>query len=190
MQKRRTFTVMAILLAVLVLGVGYAAIANVTLNLNGTGNIMANADFAVVYDTSHTIAKTSGTVTDGTNTQTIVTASYTSTTLATMTVWLDDTHREAYAIFKVDNNSTDLSARLTPSVTEVGQQHDAYFNDIQAEYYTASTCATGEELGTDVLEAGDSAYLKVTVSLEKSPLDDITGATFSVQTTAEPVEAD
>ena len=45
MQKRRTFTVMAILIAVLILGIGYAALTATTLNLNGTANVKANPDF-------------------------------------------------------------------------------------------------------------------------------------------------
>lgn len=189
MQRRRTFTVMAILLAVLILGVGYATVANVTLNLTGTGNIKANADFSVEYDTTHTVVKnTNDTITDGANTHPVVAGAYTDTANATMTVWFDNDHREAYAIYKVDNKSSELSARLRANVTQVGSQYDAYFTDVTATYYTDANCATA--LGTDELTAGASAYLKVEISLEKSPLDDITGATFSVTTTAEPVEAD
>ena len=45
MKKRKTFIAMALVIAVLVLGVGYAAISNITLNVNGTANVTANADF-------------------------------------------------------------------------------------------------------------------------------------------------
>ena len=142
MQKKRTFTVMAILIAVLVLGVGYAVISNVNLNLTGSANIIANSDFTVVYDNAnHTPAiSPTGTVTDGTNTHDIVDASYSSSSLALMTVWLDGTHDTAYAIYKIDNNSSGLSATLTANVTNVGSTQAAYFDDIDATYYKDELC--------------------------------------------------
>ena len=193
MQKRRTFTVMAILIAVLVLGIGYAAITATSLNLNGTVNVKANADFTVVYDTTHTVAVsntgTGSTFDDNGTTRTVVTGAYTSTTVATMTVWFDNTHREATAIYKIDNNSSELSASLAATITNIDENgtNESYFNTVSAEYYSDATCTTALS-SSDVVEAGESAYLKVTVSLAKTPLDDITGATFTVVTTATPEE--
>ena len=108
MKRRRTFTVMFILIAVLVLGVGYAAIANVTLSINGTANVVADADFSVVFDTTHTVGLTaaSGQVNMGGTNYAPVAGSYTSTTAATMTVYLDKNHTEVSACYKIDNNST------------------------------------------------------------------------------------
>lgn len=190
MQKKRTFTVMAILLAVLVLGVGYALISNVTLNLTGTANIKANADFTVEYDTANGIDySTTDTITDGENTRSVVQGTYTDATNATMTVWLDNTHRSAYAIYKVKNKSTDLSATLAASVTQISDENkNPYFSGITAAYYSDSTCNT--PLGNNKLAAGATAYLKVTVTLAKSPIEDVTNASFSVTTTASPAEAD
>ena len=189
MRKRKTFIVMIILLAILVLGVGYAAVSNITLNLNGTANIKANADFSVVYDTSHTVGKsTNDTVAWAeNNNQPVVAGAYTNTSTATMTVYLDSTHSSAYAIYKVDNNSSELGATLSTSITQISGASAQYFNDVTAAYYTDSNCTTA--LGNSTLAHGQSAYLKVTVSLKKSPVSDITGATFSVTTTATPQEA-
>lgn len=189
MQKRRTFTVMAILLAVLVLGIGYAAVSSVTLDLNGTANIKANADFTVEYDTNHTVGKSStDTITVGSDTHAVVEGAYTSTSVATMTVWLDNTHREVSAIYKIDNKSSELSASLAATITSITGTNETYFDPIEATYYSDAACT--QALGTgDVVEHGQSAYLKVTVRLAKSPLDDITGATFKVVTTASPEEA-
>ena len=194
MQKRRTFTVMAILIAVLILGVGYAAISSTSLNLNGTANVKANADFTVEYDTSHTVVVsntgTGSTFDDEGTTRTVVTGAYTSTSVATMTVWLDNTHREASAIYKIDNKSSELGASLAATVTNVDAngQNEAYFDPVVATYYSDAACTTALTSG-DIVDAGDTVYLKVTVKLAKSPLDDITGATFTVVTTATPEEA-
>ena len=189
MKKRKTFLGMAIFIAILVLGVGYAAVSNITLNLTGTGNIKANADFSVVYDTSHIVGKsTSDTVewTSGNNNP-VVAGAYTNTTNATMTVYLDANHTSAYAIYKVDNNSSELGATLAASVTQISGTNATYFDDVTAVYYTDASCTT--PLGNNVLAHGQSAYLKVTVSLKKSPVSDISGATYSVTTTATPQEA-
>ena len=189
MKKRKTFLGMAIFIAILVLGVGYAAVSNITLNLTGTGNIKANADFSVVYDTSHTVGKsTNDTVEWATSdNRAVVAGAYTSTTAATMTVYLDATHTSAYAIYKVDNDSAELSATLAANVTQISGTNAEYFNNITAVYYTDANCTT--ELGNNKLAHGNSAYLKVTVSLAKTPVNDISGATFSVTTTATPQEA-
>ena len=128
MQRRRTFTVMAILIAVLVLGIGYAVVSNVTLNLNGSANVNANFDFTVVYDTAYTpVVSPTGntTMSDNTTTHPYVTASATTST-ATMTVWLDKDHTSAYAIFKIDNTSSLMGATLTSQVTNVRLQGEGY----------------------------------------------------------------
>jgi len=195
MQKRRTFTVMAILIAVLILGVGYAAITTDPLNLNGTVNVKANADFTVVYDTNHQVA-VSNTGTGSTFvdtdvtpnvTRTVVSGAYSSTTLATMTVWLDYTHREATAIYKIDNKSSELKASLTANITNIaeGEVEEGFFDPVEAAFYSDASCSTPLTSG-DTIGPGQSAYLKVTVRLAKTPLDDITGATFNIVTTATP----
>ncbi len=194
MQKRRTFTVMAILIAVLILGIGYAAISATNITLNGTANVKANADFTVVYDTTHTVAVsntgTGSTFDDEGTTRTVVTGAYTSTSVATMTVWLDNTHRQATAIYKIDNNSSELSASLAATVTDVDANglNEEFFLPVEATYYSDASCTTPLVSG-DVVTAGHSAYLKVVVELAKTPLDDIAGATFTVVTTATPEEA-
>ena len=182
MQKRKTFTVMVILLAILVLGVGYATVSQVTLTLNGTANIKANADFTVVYDTSHT--PTYSTLV--TPTEASVAGAYTSTSVATMTFTLDAKNPEVYAIYKIDNNSSELAASLAAAVTQVSGDNAAYFDTITAAYYTDAACTTAL---SGNLAHGASAYLKVTVGLAKSPVTDKTGATFTVVTTATPQEA-
>ena len=188
MNKRKTFTVMAILIAVLVLGVGYAAISSVTLNLNGTGNVKADAAFSVEYDQTHTVAvdPSSGTVSMGEPAVAypIVAGAYTGATTATMTVYLDHDHTSGTAIYKIDNKSSALYAKLTPNVIQVGSPNTDYFGTITSGVYSDAECQTAL---SDNLAPGASAYLKVIVpkgSVE--PATDVTGATFSVTITAAP----
>ncbi len=191
MKKKRTFTVMAILLAVLVLGIGYATVSSVTLYLNGTANISSNFDFTVEYDTTHTVGRsTTDTTTDSSSqSHDVVAGAYTDTTHATMTVWLDEDHPEVYAIYKVDNKSDNINATLATSVTAVSDASKSeYFTEPTAVYYTDAACT--DALGSAELPHGQSVYLKVTIGLAKAPLTDITNATYSVTTTATPVETD
>ena len=186
MKKRRTFTIMIILIAVLLLGIGYAAISDITLYLTGTANVVADADFSVVYDTSHTVGLTadSGNVTMGSNTYAPVAGAYTDTTHATMTVYLDKNHTSVSACYKIDNNSSALAATITPVVTQVGNSNAAYFGTITTGLYSDSNCSTSF---SGNVAHGSSVYLKVTVPKGSTePSQDVTGASFSVEITASP----
>ena len=200
MNKKKTYIGLAIFVAILVLGIGYAAISDVTINLDGTANVKANADFVVEYDTEHTVVKSTSDSIDMSSTTTpdlhsVVAGAYTDESNATMTVYLDSEHRSAYAIYKVDNNSEELNATLASNITNISgsdgtapntRDFSDYITVTSAVFYTDEECTT--PLGTDELAAGTSAYLKVLVTLTKLPTDDIAGASFAVTTTATPVE--
>lgn len=186
MKKKRTFTVMVMLIAVLILGIGYAAISNITLYLNGTANIVADSDFSVVYDTSHTVGLTadSGQVSMGGSSYAPVAGAYTDTTHATMTVYLDKNHTSVSACYKIDNNSTALAAQLSASVTQIASPNSAYFGTITHGFYSDSGCSTAL---SGNLAANSSAYLKVTVPKGSTePAEDVANAAFSVTITATP----
>lgn len=186
MNQRKTYIVMIILIAVLILGVGYAAISNITLNLNGTANIVADSNFSVEYDTNHTVGlnPSSGTVTMNGNNYAPVAGSYTNAITATMTAYLDSNHTSVSACFKIDNKSDSLAASITPSITPIASPNDAYFGTITTGLYSDSNCSTAF---TGNLAAGSSVYLKVTVPKgNANPTADVTGASFNITITAEP----
>ena len=186
MKKKRTFTIMAILIAVLVLGVGYAAIADINLNITGTANIVADSDFSVEFDTTHTILvdPSSGTVTLNNVSHPVAAGTYTDKDDATMTVFLDKDHTSGSACYKIDNKSTSLNATITPTVTQISNPNNAYFGTITTALYSDAACSTA--LSGSVAH-GSSAYLKVTVPKGASePAQDVTGASFSVSITASP----
>ena len=185
MKKRRTFTVMIILIAVLVLGVGYAAISNVILNITGSANIVADADFSVVFDTAHTVTVTPSTnVSFGGSSHPVSAGAYTDTLNATMTVYLDKNNTTATACYKINNNSTSLAASISPSVTPIGSPNTNYFGTITTGLYSDSGCSTAF---SGNLAAGQSVYLKVTVPKGSTePAQDVADASFGVTITATP----
>ena len=189
MKKRKTFIGMVVFIAILVLGIGYAEIADIPLLLNGTANVQANAEFKVEYDSSHTIKvspDTEMTWADG-DIRDVVVGEYNTEnkTVATMTVNLDSVNRSASAIYKIDNLSQELKATLTTEITTDFLETNADYLQATPELFADEDCT--EPLGNTVLGTDGSAYLKVTVSLKKLPVEPIENAVFTITTTAEPV---
>ena len=185
MKGRKTFTVMAILVAVLILGVGYALTTTVNLVVNGTGNIKADADFSVEYNTTSTPVVTPAgntvTMTD-TTTHPVVAAAFTDVHTATMTVYLDKNNTSATACYEIDNKSEKFAAALSASVTAVSGTNEAYFAAPTYGFYSDSACST---TFSGSLQPESKAYLKVTIGKSTTePLADVTNASFTVTTTA------
>ena len=154
------------LLAVILVGIAYAAITNVTLNIKGTGNAQASKDnFAVEFVGEPT---TGG---KGTTTATINTAKRTEGTMnVTGLTAKGDT---ATATYTVQNLSQDLSADLTAEATSSNQ---SYFEVI---------C----KLEDTTLKAKATTTLTVTVKLLKTPIDETKenlSSEIGVSITAEP----
>lgn len=188
MKKRKTFIGMTIFIAILVLGVGYAAVSDVSLLLTGTANVQANAEFKVEYDTEDTVEVSPDTEMTWADSdiRDVVTGNYTDEATATMTVNLDSTNRTASATYKIDNVSSELNAIITASIVseDFTTPNDEYLL-ATPELFADEDCQT--PLADSELAPGESAYLKVTVSLTKLPVDPIENATFTITTTAEPV---
>ena len=114
----------------------------------------------------------------------VVAGSYTNTTTATMTVYLDKDNTSEWACYKIDNTSTQLAASLSANVTQVASPNTSYFGTITSAFYSDNGCTTS--LSGNVA-AGQSAYLKVTVPKGSSePTADVTNASFTVTITATP----
>lgn len=177
MKKRKTFIGMALVLAILILGVGYAAINTVNLNINGTANVTANADFKVVFDEQDAIEVNGG--------ASGAAAQYTGELTATMTVSLDSTNTEQTAVYKIDNNSSELSATLVANVTNDDTTLNKYVN-VETQLYADENCT--QALNGPVAK-DESAYLKVTATLVNNPAQDVQGKTFTVTVTANPADA-
>ncbi len=154
------------LLAIILVAVGYAAITNVTLNISGTAKSEASqANFVVEFTGTPT---TSG---KGTTTATINENKKTEGTIevAGLTAKGDT----ATATYTVKNNSQDLSADLTAEATS---SNSDYFEVIS-------------KLDKTTLKTGEETSLTVTIKLLKTPIDETKEdlkSNIGVSITAEP----
>jgi len=152
MKQSRTFLILALVVAVLALGIAYAAITSVTLNVNG--NVLASAEqgnFKVSF------------IKDGTgapsfNGKGTATLAITNDTTATMDVsGLSSIGDTLTATFTIKNTSDDLTATLvaTPS-------------NSNPEYFEVTPT-----LGSTTVDPVDgTTTLQVAVKLIKTPLAD------------------
>ena len=138
-----------LLVAIVLVAIGYAAITNVTLNIDGTAKSEGNPDNFKVELVGE--PQTSG---DGTTTATINT---TDKTQGTMNVsGLNAKGQTAIATYTVKNQSVDLSADLTAKATST---NDEYF-EVQCS------------LDKTTLKAGEETTMTVKVKLLKTPIDE------------------
>jgi uncharacterized membrane protein len=163
MTKTSKIILAVVIAAVLIIGVGYAAIQNITLYIEGTAN--ANADQA------NFTVKLSGTpkVSD----ETKVTASVVDDTHATLNVsGLTVKGESVTATYTIQNTSADLSADLSASVTN---SNNEYFKVTQ-------------EIAKSNIEKGAATTITVTVELIKTPITASETSTIGVTVTAAPVQ--
>ena len=138
-----------LLVAIVLVAIGYAAITNVTLNIDGTAKSEGNPDNFKVELVGE--PQTSG---DGTTTATINTADKTQGTMNVS--GLNAKGQTAIATYTVKNQSTDLSADLTAKATST---NDEYF-EVQCS------------LDKTTLKAGEETTMTVKVKLLKTPIDE------------------
>ena len=149
-MRRNTKIVGGILLvAILLVAVGYAAITKVGLNIDGTAESEGNPDNFKVELIGE--PQTSG---DGTTTATINTADKTQGTMNVS--GLNAKGQTAIATYTVKNQSVDLSADLTAKATST---NDEYF-EVQCS------------LDKTTLKAGEETTMTVKVKLLKTPIDE------------------
>ena len=165
MSKTNKIIIGIVLVAILLLGIGYAAIQNVTLNISGTvaaDPSQSNFKVCFVIDPEPTVSDS-----------TYVTAGVTDDINATINVsGLTTKGQIVSATYTVQNTSTDLSADLSVATT-----------NSNTEYFTISS-----ELADTSLKAGETTTVTVTVELTKTPISESVSSIVGVQLTAVPVE--
>lgn len=167
-NNKKLFTVLAILVAVLILGIGYAALFNVSLNVKGSASANSgDYNFAVRFSGSPTVKKN--------NSSSNVSASITGDHSATISVAnLTAKGDKASATYTIKNVSTDLTADLSATASVSG---------VNPEYFNVSC-----KFDQDSIAAGKSTKVVVTVELAKTPVDGDKNATIEVLLTAKPVQ--
>ena len=163
MSKTSKIIIAAILVAMLLLGIGYAAIQSVTLNIAGTAAADPNQEnFKVMFTGTPEVSD-----------EEHVTASITDDINATINVsGLTKKGEIVSATYTVQNASTDLSADLSVATT-----------NSNTEFFTLSS-----KLAKTSLIAGEATTVTVTVEMTKTPLAESVSSTIGVQLTATPVQ--
>ena len=174
-MKRKT-SILGILIAVLALGIGYAAVTAVSLTINGEGTITPDENnFKVVYTAVEVTSKSDDSITTTQTTNDTKTASF---TVSDMTKQGDS----VTFTYTITNKSESLGASLgTPSIS--------YDSTTDAEeYFTVTSPAPA----TTTLAAGGDATTTqtVTVTAKKTPIgtEDKTGK-FTITLQATPINS-
>lgn len=163
MKKQKSILGIGLLILVLVLGVGYAVVSNVGLDISGTAAVK-NAGLKVAFNGTTSVSN-----------QDKVTAEATDDALtAKITVKDLELNSEVTATYTIKNAETDINANLVQGTIE---------ND-KSEFFQVTTDATTAK----TIAAGETTTVTVTVKLIKTPVstDDST-ATIKVNLTATPV---
>lgn len=166
MKKKKSFVTLALIVAVLILGVGYA-ISNVDLSVNGDVKVSPDDNNFKVVFTDASIEGTGNTATVGTGTE----ATLHVETLTSV----GDTATATYTI--TNQSQAGINASLSnPAVT--------YTEDAANGYYEV-TAALAD---ATAIAPNGTKTLTVTVKLVKAPVKEITG-NFKVSFTATPQQA-
>lgn len=170
MRSRKSFLGLGILVLMLVLGVGYAVVNNVTLTISGTATAKEadlNVHFTdeVVVTNNATNATASGSHTDGID--------------ATITVADMTLEEEVTLVYTIVNEEADVNASLaTPDVTVENTNGD----DLSSYFNVTAT------LGKNTLNAnGDTTTVTVVVKLAQTPtIADYSTADINITIDASP----
>lgn len=164
MRKTSRIVAGVVIVAVLMIGIGYAAIQNITLNIAGSVAADPNqSNFNVMFSGTPEVSS-----------ETYVTASITNDTNATINVsGLTSKGDTVTATYTIQNASSSLSANITNIAT----------TNSNKEYFEVSP-----QLETTTLGSGEATTIIVTVKLIKTPIAESVSSTIGVQFEAEPVQ--
>lgn len=164
-MKKDTKKIVGVVLvvAILLVAIGYAAIGTKTLTINGSATASTND--------SNFVVKFTGTPTTGGAGTTTASISTTEPLKGTMTVTgLNAKGNKATATFTVSNTSADLSAGLTAKATVSN-----------TEYFKVTPT-----IASATVAKGGTTTVTVTVELIKTPIDGDKTGTVTVTLTATP----
>lgn len=172
MRNRKTLIGFALIVAVLVLGVGYAAITGVHPTISGSAE-MQDVDLKVSF-TDSTSMNDDGCV-DCTNVVVDAVAVDGELTAELTITGLERVGDTVTATYELQNEETDVAANITQGTIVVSK----------SEYFEVTT-----DVGTGfVIEPGDTHEVTVTVTVIKTPIESANSTTtITVPLNADPVE--
>ena len=165
MTKTTKIVGLVLIISVLIVGLGYAAIQNITLNIAGTAKAdPSQANFTVKFSGEPTVSGSGKT-----------TAAVTNDLNATMNVTgLTAKGETETATYTIQNTSADLTAEIT-----------AKTSNSNAEYFKVEYSFNGDKTS---LAKGEATTVTVKVTLIKTPIEDQVSSTIGLQITASPVQ--
>lgn len=170
MKKQKTITIAVILIAILLMAVGYATLTATDLTINGTATAVADPNNFKVHFTGETKS------TSGAKVETSVAAKATTATVDITGLSTKD--EVGYAILEIINESTDIAA---DSVEVTAENTDTDYIDIAAEMCDAQ----GQPAASTALGVGDKIYVKVSAQLKETLNADVQ-TSIAVTLTATP----
>ena len=167
MKKTNKLILMFLLISLLLLGIGYAAIQNITLTILGFAEVGAKAENFIVKFVDPVMVDNNG------YNEVTVDAQKTGDTTATINLsGLSKVNEKISVKYKIANESKDLSADLAVATT----------NDTP-EYLTISS-----QLEKTSLVAGDETTVEVIITVTKTPITENIKAKIGVELIAMPVQ--
>lgn len=175
MKKQSKVIAGVIILVVLLMGIGYAALANITLTINGTAAATASQDNFKVYFTGD---KTTNAADPIAVDVTVANEDIEATVAVSGLTKVDD---EGYAILKIANASNGIDATSVNVTTVPVDTTNFDFEAVMCD-------ESGNPISNYDVAAGDFTYVKVSAKLKLTPTTDVDPEAFTVKLTAEPAE--
>lgn len=164
MKSNGKIVALAVVLAALTIGVGYAAIQTINLTVNGTASATANSGNFVVEFTGTPV----------TDDHSVATINSSDKTKGEITVsGLTAKGDSSTTTFTISNESADLSADLVASTV----------TNSNSDYFKVTTSVTPGNIA-----AGATATMTIKVELIKTPIDEDPSTTIETKVTATPVQ--
>lgn len=154
-NKKKTYTLVAILVAILALGIGYAATSTL-LSIEGTANVLTSDGVKLIF---------TGTPTNsGTESGNAAAINGTDSSKATCTVVLKNINDSATCTYTVSNNTTDttISAKDLAISVYSDSGYSTPWSASSSDYFTITS-----NIGATTLAHGATTTATVTVTLKK-----------------------
>ena len=170
MRKKSKIVLLFLVVAVLILGIGYAAIENITLNILGTAKgATFQENFTVKFSGKPIVQKVDVKQPD----LATINASVTNDNNAALNILgLTAKGDTITATYVIQNTSDDLSAELS-----------ARISNSNPEYFDIT-----HSFESQIIENGEATKITVTVELIKTPITESEISTVGIQIVAEPIQ--
>lgn len=178
MSKQKGLIIGVILVAIILMAIGYASVVGTTLNITAKANASANTDNFKVFFTG--VVKEKSNETEGCIDVSAANESVSATVSFNKTLGLNTKGQKAHAILEIKNGSAGIDAESVKVTTNGIDTNIFDFEAIMCD-------ENGTEIqGDNPVASGATTYVKVSVELLASPTDDIENVETTITLTATP----